>query len=240
MFVISVKYNDWNIWYEKILEDFAFRQSDDEESAQLLNNILTQKQYYNINEKDFPDKAIIFGAGPSIKRHINIFKNNYDPENYLIIASDGANTALLEEDIIADIIVTDLDGNIEDLIKANHEKSILFLHAHGDNKKQIQTITPHLTRIIPTTQSEPHGILENYGGFTDGDRALHIAVYKLKMKEIILAGMDFGKITTKYSRPNQEKDVQEADEFKKKKLSYAERLTDALIKNNPHIKFVKL
>ena len=81
-----------------------------------------------------------------------------------------------------------------------------------------------------TTQAQPIGNLYNFGGFTDGDRALFLAV-ALGASQITLAGMDFGDIVTKYSRPNLENDTAEADDFKKKKLVYAEKFTQWIIDN---------
>ena len=43
--------------------------------------------------------------------------------------------------------------------------------------------------------------------------------------------MDFGDVVTKYSRPNLPTDLADADDFKRKKLMYAERLTDWIIEN---------
>ena len=90
--------------------------------------------------------------------------------------------------------------------------------------------TPFFTNVIGTTQAQPLGNIYNFGGFTDGDRAIFLAV-ALGAAEITLAGMDFGDIVTKYSRPNLESDLAEADEFKRKKLMYAERLTQWIIDN---------
>ena len=38
-------------------------------------------------------------------------------------------------------------------------------------------------------------------------------------------------MVTKYSRPNLEEDVEEADEFKRKKLMYAEKFTNWIAEN---------
>jgi len=51
---------------------------------------------------------------------------------------------------------------------------------------------------IGTTQTKPIGKLQNFGGFTDGDRAVFLANYFMA-KKIILFGMDFGKRIGKFS-----------------------------------------
>ena len=232
--MINVTYNNWNKWYERILKDFNYNQGEDEKSAQVINSLIDKKYVVDIHGMD---KCIIFGAGPSLKRHIQLIKNTFDITSYIIIAADGATTALLEEAIIPDIIVTDLDGKIDDIIQSNKSGSTLYVHAHGDNIDKIKKYLPQLDKVIATTQTNPIGLVENYGGFTDGDRAIHIAVYALNMKKIILAGMDFGKYTTKYSRPDNKNMIEEADDVKKLKLSYAQRITGELIKNNPDVDF---
>lgn len=234
--MIDVNYNNWNKYYQQILNDFQFSQEMDENSARILDKLVTNKACYTPSF----DKCIIFGAGPSIKKHIQYIKKEYDLQKYLLIAADGATTALLEEDIIPHIIVTDLDGNMNSIIKANRNGSILYIHAHGDNIDLINKYVPQLKNIIPTTQSQPIGKLENYGGFTDGDRAIHIAVYKYHMNTVILAGMDFGTVTTKYSRPNLKENIQEADEFKKHKLLIAEKLVASLAEDNPKVDIINL
>jgi len=254
-----MKFETWNLWYEKILEDFGFSKEDDEKSACILNEILSKQGSIklenlieNISRKDFTiynsnknesdiKNFIVFGAGPSLKKHIKLIKTKYGAnslENYILIAADGATTAILEEDIIPDIIVTDLDGKLEDLMLANEMGSVFILHAHGNNLNQIINYSKKLHKVLGTTQSKPLSNLYNFGGFTDGDRAVFLAV-ALGASEIVLAGMDFGDMTTKYSRPNLESEVEEADEVKKKKLKYAEKLVK-WIKENENVEIVNL
>jgi uncharacterized Rossmann fold enzyme len=70
----------------------------------------------------------------------------------------------------------------------------------------------------------------NFGGFTDGDRCIFIAI-ELGAKLIVLAGMDFGKIVTRYSRPDLENLEDKADKIKEMKLKYAKELTEWAGKN---------
>ncbi len=233
-------YNNWEQWYEVILDDFSFNRNDDFSSAKYLNKKMSKKDKCNVDDMDWPSQCIVFGAGPSIKKHIAYLKSNENLENYVLIAADGTTTALLEEEIIPDIIVTDLDGDMDSIIRSNKMGSILYVHAHGDNMEKIKKYLDKLDKIIPTCQCESFGKLENYGGFTDGDRAVHIAVYALKVKKIILAGMDFGNVITHYSRPEINHNLELADNFKKKKLNYAEKLIDSLKKENSQIEFLDL
>ena len=137
---------------------------------------------------------------------------------------------MIEEKIAPDIVATDLDGNLDDILLANFSGANIAIHAHGDNIDKIAKLTPFFTSVLGTTQAQPIGNLYNFGGFTDGDRALFLTV-ALGATEITLAGMDFGDTVTKYSRPNIETDIAKADEFKKKKLMYAEKFTQWIIDN---------
>ena len=232
----------WEKYYKEILEDFGFSRENDEESAKLLDEILSTEGCLTLDELreivGFSNKFIVFGAGPSLKEHILMLKEDYDLKDYVLVAADGATTAMVEERISPDIIATDLDGNLDDILIANLRGANVVIHAHGDNIDKIASLTPFFTSVLGTTQAQPVGNLYNFGGFTDGDRALFLAV-ALGAEEIILAGMDFGDIVIKYSRPNLENNLAKADEFKKKKLVYAEKFTE-WIKDNESVKMTNL
>ncbi|WP_405274427.1 6-hydroxymethylpterin diphosphokinase MptE-like protein [Methanobrevibacter sp.] len=224
----------WEKYYTEILDDFGFSRENDEESAKLLDEILSTEGCLTLNDLaeivGFSDKYIVFGAGPSIKEHIRMLKNDYDLKDYVLVAADGATTALIEERIVPDIVATDLDGNIDDILLANLRGANIVIHAHGDNIEKIATMSSFFNNVLGTTQAQPVGNLYNFGGFTDGDRAIFLAV-ALGASEITLAGMDFGDIVTKYSRPNLPDVLGQADEFKKKKLMYAEKFTNWISEN---------
>lgn len=232
----------WEKYYIEILDDFGFSRENDEESAKLLDEILSVEGCLTLEDLTeivgFSDKFIVFGAGPSLKDHVTYLKENYDLKDYVLVAADGATTALIEQRIAPDIVATDLDGNLDDILLANFRGANIIVHAHGDNMDKIAKLTPFFTSVLGTTQAQPVGNLYNFGGFTDGDRALFLAV-ALNASEITLAGMDFGDIVTRYSRPNIENDTAEADEFKKKKLGYAEKFTQ-WIGENENVEMVNL
>ncbi|WP_298521322.1 6-hydroxymethylpterin diphosphokinase MptE-like protein [uncultured Methanobrevibacter sp.] len=224
----------WEKYYTEILDDFGFSRENDEKSAKLLDEILSTEGCLTLNDLaeivGFSDKFIVFGAGPSITEHIQDLKENYDLREYVLVAADGATTALIEERISPDIVVTDLDGNLDDIMLANIRGANIAIHAHGDNIEKIASLTPFFNNVLGTTQAQPIGNLYNFGGFTDGDRAIFLSV-ALGASQIILAGMDFGDVVTKYSRPNLENALEKADDFKRKKLIYAEKFTDWVVEN---------
>ena len=224
----------WEKYYTEILDDFGFIRKNDEESARLLDEILSTEGCLTLDDLSaivgFSDKYIVFGAGPSLKDHIKVLKEDYDLRDYVLVAADGATTALIEERIVPDIVATDLDGKLDDILLANIRGANIIVHAHGDNTDRIASVTPFFNNVLGTTQSQPIGNLYNFGGFTDGDRALFLAV-ALGASQITLAGMDFGDVVTKYSRPNIETETAKADDFKSKKLKYAEKFTQWIIEN---------
>ena len=224
----------WERYYKEILDDFGFSREGDENSAKVLDEILSEEGCLTLDDLSqivgFSDKYIVFGAGPSLKNHIIELKEKYDLNDYVLVSADGATTALIEERIAPDIVATDLDGNIDDILIANLRGANIVVHAHGDNLDKVVTFTSFFTNVLGTTQAQPVGNIYNFGGFTDGDRAIFLAV-ALGAREITLAGMDFGDVVTKYSRPNLKNNLEEADEFKKKKLKYAEELTNWIIDN---------
>ncbi len=232
----------WEKYYKEILDDFGFSREDDEESAKLLDEILSTEGCLTLNDLaeivGFSDKFIVFGAGPSVKEHVEMLKNDYDLKDYVLVAADGATTALIEQKLVPDIVATDLDGNIDDILLANLRGANIVIHAHGDNIDRIASLSSFFNNVLGTTQAQPVGNLYNFGGFTDGDRAIFLAV-ALGASEIILAGMDFGDIVTKYSRPNLSDALAKADEFKQKKLNYAEKFTN-WIAENEDVKLINL
>ena len=151
-------------------------------------------------------KVIVFGCGPSLMRDIVRVKKSRVFSDYTIIAVDGATKALLNAAIIPHIIVSDLDGDLTSIFWANKMGSVVVLHGHGDNIQKIRRHFAHLPgRVFGTTQREPTRKVLNFGGFTDGDRAVHLAE-AFKPNLIVLAGMDFGTKIGEYSgRYNREK-----------------------------------
>ncbi|MFB5624707.1 MAG: 6-hydroxymethylpterin diphosphokinase MptE-like protein, partial [Nitrosopumilus sp.] len=76
--------------------------------------------------------------------------------------------------------------------------SIFVVHAHGDNIEKLG-LAKKFKNCIGTTQSTPFSKIENFGGFTDGDRSIFLASY-FQAKKVVLFGMDFGEQIGKYSK----------------------------------------
>ncbi len=110
-----------------------------------------------------------------------------------IVAVDGAMCVL--RDPTPKILVTDLDGVSRCFDRVEEIKPISFIHAHGDNIDLLQNYVPRAllsnVPIVGTTQVEPRIPVLNFGGFTDGDRALFISL-SFRPKLVVLVGCDYG------------------------------------------------
>ncbi len=184
------------------------------------------------------NKALVIGAGPSIEESTvqnyilemyNCGKGKFNTamsENPVVIAADGATEMCLDLGIIPDFVVTDLDGDYESLVRADSGGSIMVVHAHGDNFENITSQVPYFSNVIGTTQNFPLKNVYNFGGFTDGDRSISLAVEFLA-REILLVGMDFDSRIGYFSK----RKVSNL-ELKKQKLQIGKYLTGVLLENS--------
>jgi len=97
-----------------------------------------------------------------------------------------------------DILVTDLDGDLKSIKKIGKTKIPMIVHAHGDNSDRLQMVK-NFSNVNGTTQTNRFGKIENFGGFTDGDRCVFLGEF-FDAKKIVLIGMDFGQEIGKYSK----------------------------------------
>lgn len=188
--------NGWQKKYQEILNEFNYDRSREIRSAKILNSFLKTRLGLNRLERKIKNKTVfVIGAGPSLGSSLPYLKKF---RNFTKIVADGATQALIENEIIPDIVVTDLDGNMESLKRAAELKSIMIVHAHGDNINRL----PHAISFkycLGTTEDKPFGKIRNFGGFTDGDRCVFLANH-FGASKIILIGMDFGTHIGKYSK----------------------------------------
>ncbi len=213
-----MKFEDWEPVYRLVLEDMGFDRIKDELAAQMLSGMLeikANKKNEVVGIKDL-QKAIkgkdvlVCGKAPKLSDEIE----NVDFKKYVIIAADGAASVLMRNGITPDIIVTDLDGNMDDEVRASKLGAIMVVHAHGDNMDALKEEVPRLKKVIGTTQSKPLKNVYNFGGFTDGDRGVFLAK-EFGARSITLIGFDF-------------KD-ENVTPLKKKKLVWAEKLIDVVM-----------
>ena len=206
----------WNKKYNEILKKFGYSKKDDIESAKILNSKITKKIPKKTLTKLIQNNDVfIIGAGPSLLKSIKTLKKF---SNGVKIVADGAIQAFLENDLKADILVTDLDGDLKSIKKIGKTNTLIFVHAHGDNMEKLDLVSG-FKNWAGTTQTKEFGKLYNFGGFTDGDRCVFLANY-FNAKNIILVGMDFGNTIGKYSKNISNKTL------KRKKLRFGKGLLE--------------
>ncbi len=202
--------NKWLEIYNWIRELLKISYEKDVEATLILAQILKDLKppLNELSSLIKGRKIIVFGAGPSLDSMLEDIIEYVGPDllhrEYTLFAADGAVQALLEYNIVPHIITTDLDGDIEALMRAAERGSIMLIHGHGDNIDKVTNIVPIMkkitSKIIGTTQVEPVPPLQNFGGFTDGDRAVFTAHY-FRASKVIMVGMDFGNIVGRRSKP---------------------------------------
>ena len=205
----------WKKRYFSILKELNYSEKKDKESALILDSILKKTDTIKKVRKLIEGKTIfVIGSGPSLSIAIPKLKKL---EKSIKIAADSSLKPLVDNGIIPDIIVTDLDGNENTIKKISKTKSIFVIHAHGDNIEKLQMVKK-MKNCIGTTQTNPFNKIQNFGGFTDGDRGVFLASY-FNAKKIILFGMDFGNQIGKFSN------TKKSDrEIKLKKLEIGKEL----------------
>jgi len=185
----------WKTRYLSILKELKYSEKKDKESAIILDSILKKTKNIEKVEKLIQGNTVfVIGSGPSLSFAIPKLKKF---KKSIKIAADSSLKPLIDNGIIPDIIVTDLDGDENTIKKISKKKSIFVVHAHGDNIEKLQMVKK-IKNCIGTTQTEPFNKIQNFGGFTDGDRGVFLASH-FNAKKIILFGMDFGTRIGKFS-----------------------------------------
>jgi uncharacterized Rossmann fold enzyme len=188
----------WEKRYVSILKELNYSEKKDKKSALILDSILKKTDTIEKIRKLIQGKTVfVIGSGPSLSIAIPKLKKL---KKSIKIAADSSLKPLIDNGIIPDIIVTDLDGNEDAIKKISKTKSIFVIHAHGDNIEKLEMVKK-IKNCIGTTQTNPFNKIQNFGGFTDGDRGVFLANH-FDAKKIILFGMDFGNQIGKFSNTN--------------------------------------
>ncbi|MGZ8897628.1 MAG: 6-hydroxymethylpterin diphosphokinase MptE-like protein [Halobacteriota archaeon] len=203
----------WDVIYQQIVRDFGYDCAKDELSALILSYLLTLKGNFEEAQSKLRHiirqrEVLVCGKAPTL---VGDIKNGKIETRETIIAADGATSVLLAQGVIPHIIVSDLDGSINDLKRANAMCAIMVIHAHGDNIDAIKTHVPSLSTVIGTTQAKPLKNVLNVGGFTDGDRAVFFAK-EFGARVVSAIGFDFSD--------------NKVSPTKKKKLLWAKQLLE--------------
>ena len=172
-----------------IREYFSWDVSDDIHSARQMSQTLIGD--YELDLSKYGHIGIV-GAAAEVKDVQNSTAE-------LLIVADGSLGAITEISRVG-LLVSDADGTPH-IQRAVENRIPIALHAHGDNLqdwKEFATTFPESYPLILTHQTpiEIKGMI-NVGGFTDGDRAICLALaFGAPYKSIQLIGFktnDVGK-----------------------------------------------
>jgi uncharacterized Rossmann fold enzyme len=162
----------WESAYEAILADFGYGRGADERARDLLGDLL---------EPPVGVAPALDGATVAVAGGADCLTETDDlalaREADVVFAASNAAERLRAHGVPVDCMVTDLDKSPATARDLTAEGTPVAVHAHGDNLEQLHTVVPELRpgAVIPTTQARPAGVVRNYGGFTDGDRAAFLA-----------------------------------------------------------------
>jgi uncharacterized Rossmann fold enzyme len=178
-----MQFKDWEPHYCEILEYFAFDRAADEEAARLLASLLPRDNLLSLASLAYDKPVTVCGNAPCLKDEL-------EKINGVVFAADAASDVLDAHGIYPDAVFTDLDGASDRLLELNKEGTIVVVHAHGDNTALLKHWVPQFTGpVVGTTQSTPLPHVHNFGGFSDGDRAVFTAD-ELGAAGITLIGFD--------------------------------------------------
>ena len=167
----------------EVREAFGWSEEDDVESAVLLQQSLANHSLWAPamreltltrlrNELVNAERVVLLGAAVEPSE-----LQRFDGTQAVFVAADGA-VGVLETFNRLACVVSDFDG-AEHLDRAAEAGQIIVAHAHGDNTNRWNGIlqrwqehsTPPSLVLSHQVTKELTGVY-NFGGFTDGDRAL--------------------------------------------------------------------
>lgn len=170
----------WMSIYDEIIEDMGFSRETDRISAEKLATLRGSDGLEPLKALRGRSVEIL---GPLV-------------ENRVAEVSVAAGSALedaVEARCTVDLMVTDLDGDTGLQLEYNKKGTPAVIHAHGDNIDKIEIWAQRFSgHVVSTCQCEPPEGIYNFGGFTDGDRAVLLAEH-FGAREIVLNGWDLDK-----------------------------------------------
>lgn len=208
-------YETWEPVYQRILDDFGYDRAGDERARDTLAALFEERTDgrgvavvdKTLGRLDFEGETVaIAGGAPTLEAELETVQRAS-----AVVAASNAGAVLREAGYEVDCLVTDLDKVPETAQVLAAEGVPVAVHAHGDNSSAIESYVPQFDpeSVIPTTQARPTGVVRNFGGFTDGDRAAFLADER-GADRLLFPGWDF--------------DDEEVTPEKRQKLEWAARL----------------
>ena len=198
-----MEFKDWEPHYCEILEYFGFDRARDEEAARLLTSLMPRDNLLSLAALTCDNPVTVCGNAPCLKDELGKIRG-------VVFAADAAAEVLDANGIRPDAVFTDLDGASDRLLELNESGTIVVVHAHGDNIPLLEHWVPRFKGpLVATTQGSPLPHVHNFGGFSDGDRAV-FAADELGAQQITIIGFDL--------------DDPDVGQVKRKKLFWAGKL----------------
>ncbi len=198
-----MRFEEWEPLYTEIVEELGLDREKDEEAAMVLSALAKRDDLSLLETLCTGRTVTVCGNAPCLGRELPLVQGT-------VFAADAAADVLTKNGRRIDAVFTDLDGATDLFVELNRNGTVMVVHAHGDNMPLLRYWVPRLTGpFVATTQAHPLPGVYNFGGFTDGDRAV-FAAHALGAEEVVLTGFDLDDPTV--------------DPFKRGKLWIARRL----------------
>lgn len=165
-----MRFADWEPHYTAILDYFGFERDADEAAARLLEEVADGRDDVGLLEALIRGRAVtVCGNAPSLPDELDRIEGT-------VLAADAAAEVLAGHGIRPDAVFTDLDGATDVFVDLSRQGTVMVVHAHGDNVPLLRHWVPLLPGpLVATTQAAPLPHVHNFGGFSDGDRAVFAA-----------------------------------------------------------------
>ncbi|WP_343241752.1 6-hydroxymethylpterin diphosphokinase MptE-like protein [Methanoculleus sp. UBA312] len=179
-----MRFADWEPHYTAILEYFGFEREADEAAARLLADLAFGRDDVGLLEALIRDKTVtVCGNAPSLPEELDRVEGT-------VLAADAAAEVLVDHGVRPDAVFTDLDGATDVFVDLSRQGTVMVVHAHGDNIPLLRHWVPLLPGpLVATTQAAPLSHVHNFGGFSDGDRAV-FAADELGAARVRIVGFD--------------------------------------------------
>ena len=203
-----MNYDAWSPAYRAVLADLGYDPAEDERARDALADLAGPFETDRLRALFEGLTVAVAGGAPALAREPELaVARGAD----VVVAASTAADVLAEAGVGVDLMVTDLDKNVETARELTREGVPVAAHAHGDNLPALREWIPQFDpeHTLPTTQAEPRGPVENFGGFTDGDRGAFLADH-FGADALVFPGWDF--------------DDPSVGPEKRRKLVWAERL----------------
>jgi hypothetical protein len=166
-----MRFEEWEPIYERILSDFGFDREADERARDLMATYAEPFDHDRLTAVAGAEVAVV-GAAPNLADEVDRVA-----DADVVFAASTAADVVRDAGHPVDVMVTDLDKNPETARALTEAGIPVAGHAHGDNVAAIEEWLPRFDteHVLATTQAAPRGPVENFGGFTDGDRAAFLA-----------------------------------------------------------------